>query len=128
MNWLASKATLAQVAASRVGRPNPKPRPRLLVKAKRRRGELTKAMQLRRDIRARDGNQCQSCHVPVFLHAANPLQRAQVHHIVFKSKGGSNDHKNLITVCAECHAKIHAHELDVRGTHALDVRFVKVRR
>lgn len=106
----------------------PKPRPSILTKAQKRRARMTAAMKLRAAVRARDGHQCQSCHVPVFVHAANPLQRAQVHHIQFRSKGGANEQANLITVCAECHAKIHAHELDVRGTHALNVRFVKVRK
>lgn len=29
------------------------------------------------------------------------------HHLVPKSAGGSNDDNNLITLCGECHAKIH---------------------
>lgn len=102
-----------------------KPRPSLLVKAKKRHTKQKAAEKLRAEVRGRDGHQCQSCHIPVFVHAANPLHRAQVHHIQFRSKGGSNEFKNLITVCAECHALIHAHELDVKGTNALDVRFVK---
>lgn len=109
------------------GVPCPKPRPSILVKAKARRRGETALMKLRREVRARDGHQCQSCHVPVFVHASNPLQRAQVHHIQFRSKGGTNDHTNLITVCAECHAKIHIHEIAVRGTNARNVRFVKVK-
>jgi hypothetical protein len=29
------------------------------------------------------------------------------HHLIPKSRGGSNDETNLITLCGECHAKIH---------------------
>lgn len=120
--------TAEEVAAGRVGKPNPKPRPGLLTRADKRKKDKAEMMKVRANVRARDGNQCQSCHIPVFVFAANPLQRAQVHHIQFRSQGGQNVFKNLITVCAECHAKIHAHEIDVRGTNALDVRFVKVRK
>lgn len=103
----------------------PKPRPSLLERADRRKQLKAAAEKMRKDVRARGGNQCQSCHIPVFVHAANPLHRAQVHHIQFRSQGGPNVMKNLITVCAECHAKIHAHEIEVRGTHAKDVRFIR---
>ena len=105
-----------------------KPRPRLLVKAKARREKIKADTKLRAAVRQRDGNQCQCCHIPVFVAAMNPCQRAQVHHIVFRSKGGADDKKNMITVCAECHALIHCHEIEVRGTHALNVRFIADRR
>lgn len=34
----------------------------------------------------------------------------EVHHIIPKSKGGSNDRKNLMAICHECHKKIHESE------------------
>lgn len=34
--------------------------------------------------------------------------RLEVHHIIFRSKGGTDDEKNLITLCEDCHAAIHA--------------------
>ena len=48
----------------------------------------------------RDNYTCQCCgkkHV-----------RFEVHHIVFRSQGGTDDEKNLITLCEECHDMIHA--------------------
>lgn len=120
--------TLADVEADRVGKPLPKPRPTILVKAESRGKKLKAAEKLRANVRARDGHQCQACHIPVFVDARNPLQRAQVHHIQYRSRGGADAQKNLITVCAECHAKIHAHELEVIGSHAKDVWFRKVTR
>ena len=47
----------------------------------------------------RDNYTCQCCgkkHV-----------RLEVHHIVFRSLGGSDDEKNLITLCEKCHKAIH---------------------
>ncbi len=111
--------------ADRPRQASAKPRPSILTKADRRRKRQKAAEKLRRDVRARDGHQCQCCHIPVFVNATNPLQRAQVHHIQYRSQGGPDVQKNLITVCGECHAKIHAHEIDVIGTHAASVRFVR---
>jgi len=102
-----------------------KPRPSILRKADIRKKRQRAAVKLRADVRARDGNQCQCCHIPVFVSATNPLTRAQVHHIQYRSQGGPDVQKNLVTVCGECHAKIHAHEIEVVGSHAATVRFIR---
>ena len=47
----------------------------------------------------RDNYTCQICgktHI-----------RLEVHHIVFRSQGGTDDENNLITLCKECHSAIH---------------------
>lgn len=49
----------------------------------------------------RDGYRCVKCKSQINLH---------VHHVVYRSNGGTNDFENLITVCAECHAEIHKGE------------------
>ena len=33
----------------------------------------------------------------------------EVHHIKSLSKGGTNEYSNLVTICRECHKKIHPH-------------------
>lgn len=43
-------------------------------------------------------NYCVACANTENLHQ---------HHLIPKSRGGSNDETNLITLCGECHAKIH---------------------
>lgn len=51
----------------------------------------------------RDNYACQCCKAKKgTLH---------VHHIVYRSKGGSDDTDNLITLCKNCHAKLHRGEL-----------------
>ncbi len=105
--------------------PVPKERPALLQAKDRKRLKVADELRIKKAVRARDGQQCQCCHVPVFPDAKNPLQRAQVHHIQFRSKGGNTDMKNQITLCAECHAKIHAREVQIVGSNAMTVRFVK---
>lgn len=48
----------------------------------------------------RDNYTCQCCgkkHV-----------RLEVHHIIYRSKGGTDDEKNLIALCKKCHDAVHA--------------------
>lgn len=57
--------------------------------------------ELSRKCKERDGRKCTRCgKVNVKLHA---------HHIVSKSKGGSDTKANLRTLCEECHALMHHH-------------------
>ena len=61
----------------------------------------------------RDNYTCQCCgkkHV-----------RLEVHHIIFRSKGGTDDENNLIIVCKKCHDAIH------NGTFVLDKKPKKLR-
>jgi 5-methylcytosine-specific restriction endonuclease McrA len=34
-------------------------------------------------------------------------QRLTAHHVVHKAKGGSDDYRNLITLCKDCHKNMH---------------------
>jgi 5-methylcytosine-specific restriction endonuclease McrA len=56
---------------------------------------------LRRRIRRRDGDRCRYCGITQGLH---------VHHIEYRSEGGSNDDSNLITLCNEHHALMHTNK------------------
>jgi 5-methylcytosine-specific restriction endonuclease McrA len=47
----------------------------------------------------RDNYTCQCC--------GKKRVRLEVHHIIFRSKGGTDDENNLITVCKGCHDAIH---------------------
>ncbi len=59
--------------------------------------ENTKAMVLNRD-----KYKCQCCK------GKSKDTRLEVHHIVFRSQGGSDEAENLITLCSKCHKKLHA--------------------
>ena len=39
--------------------------------------------------------------------------RLEVHHIIYRSKGGKDDLDNLITLCEDCHKKVHAGEITI---------------
>jgi len=48
----------------------------------------------------RDNHTCQICGCK--------NKKLQVHHIIERSKGGTDDPKNLTTLCVECHDKVHS--------------------
>lgn len=58
--------------------------------------ENTKAMVLNRD-----GYKCHICKTK------KKNVKLEVHHIIFRSNGGSDDADNLITLCHDCHKKLH---------------------
>jgi len=56
----------------------------------------------RRKVLAKARHQCQTpgCNHTRFL---------EIHHVISRSKGGSNDESNLRVYCSACHARLHAH-------------------
>ena len=58
--------------------------------------ENTKAMVLNRD-----GYTCQCCK------GKHKDRKLEVHHIVYRSQGGSDEAENLITLCHTCHKGVH---------------------
>ena len=77
---------------------------------------------LRAYILHRDNYQCQKCK------AKNTI--LQVHHIIPRSKGGTNTPSNLITLCESCHKAVHNGEFKLRARppatkHATEIGIVK---
>ena len=54
--------------------------------------------ELLRQVLERDGWRCLAC---------GSMQRSQVHHLKLRSQAGSDVEQNLITLCADCHARMH---------------------
>jgi len=54
--------------------------------------------QLCRQVLQRDGWRCQQCGSRTNL---------QVHHMKFRSHVGTDSEENLITLCCECHERLH---------------------
>ena len=57
---------------------------------------MTQWDKIRKEVMYRDTNQCQSCAKHIGL---------LVHHKIPRSKGGSDEPENLITLCVTCHRK-----------------------
>lgn len=58
--------------------------------------------------------------------------RLEIHHIQYRSKGGSNRIDNLVTLCSNCHSKIHSGELEFNRSvksfkHASHMNIMKKR-
>ena len=56
----------------------------------------------------RDNYTCQHCKGKL------KNSRLHVHHIIFKSNGGSDEQENLITLCKTCHDKLHNGEITLK--------------
>ena len=56
-------------------------------------------------ILTRDNYICQCCK------GKHKDSKLEVHHIVYRSQGGSDEESNLITLCETCHKKLHKGEL-----------------
>ena len=72
----------------------------------------------------RDNHECQANRKVVHI------KKLHVHHIVFRSNGGTDTPDNLITLCENCHADLHSglFELKVRKSktkHATEIGIVK---
>ena len=70
----------------------------------------------------RDGYQCQKCKTK--------KGKLHIHHVVFRSNGGTDTPSNLITLCEGCHDKLHKGEFEIKGVrsktkHATEIGIVK---
>lgn len=59
----------------------------------------------RKAVYRRDGYRCALC---------DDTRGIQIHHIVHRSQGGSDEAMNLITLCWRCHAAVHGTRLPDR--------------
>ena len=65
-------------------------------------GELYQQENFKQATKARDGYQCQCC--------GKKNCRLEVHHLLPRSRGGSDKLANLITLCTDCHHLAHSSE------------------
>jgi hypothetical protein len=70
----------------------------------------------------RDNYTCQKCKTK--------KGKLHVHHIIFRSNGGTNSPENLITLCESCHSKLHKGEFAIKGAksktkHATEMGIIK---
>lgn len=57
---------------------------------------------------SRDNYKCQHCK------EKSKNSKLEVHHIVYRSNGGSDEQENLITLCGSCHYKLHHGEIELK--------------
>ncbi len=71
-------------------------------KPKRLKGKPKKILEQK--VLDRDNNTCQNC---------GAVFEIDVHHIVYKSRGGSDSVGNLITLCRVCHKLCHDYNIEI---------------
>lgn len=76
----------------------------------------TQDAAIRKLVYIRDLGLCRVCGACVDLRAYDPLKQAQVHHIIYRSAGGSSALSNLVTLCIRCHDEEHRHIISIDGT------------
>lgn len=77
-------------------------------KWKYQRGELYGFENVKSFVRERDDHKCQHCK------GKTKDSKLEVHHIVPRSKQGSDEPSNLITLCKTCHDKVHLGEINLK--------------
>jgi len=93
--------------------PIPKPLPRYVEKLTAKRDKAANMRRVRVAVLARDKGRCRCCGA----------KGMDLHHVLYRSRGGKDTESNLVTVCRQCHAAIHGHALTVYGEDAASVRF-----
>lgn len=58
---------------------------------------------------SRDNYNCQHCK------GKTKDSKLEVHHIIFRSQGGSDEQDNLITLCKTCHDRLHDGKIKLKG-------------
>lgn len=91
----------------------PKPAPRWKDKAKRA-AENTRILKAAYGaVDKRDGHCCRVCHKRV--GGIGMLYAAHHHHLVYRSLGGQDETKNIVTLCVGCHSAQHNGEIRLSG-------------
>lgn len=84
-------------------------------KRERRRSDRAAWAAVCKMVDQRDRGRCRSCARRCDPNAIGMLERAERHHITYRSAGGEDDAFNVVTLCAQCHSDQHAARIDVRG-------------
>lgn len=94
----------------------PKPVPSIIDRKQRKQAKAQLRSANYRAAYERDGGRCRACNDRVIYGSTDAFKRSHPHHLRFRSKGGQDDTANLATLCAYCHALVHAYRLSVAGT------------
>jgi 5-methylcytosine-specific restriction endonuclease McrA len=106
----------------------PKPRPKVLDKRDEKRDRDANERRVNAEVDARDKYRCRACGKPADPKSTDPLRRGHRHHLKFRSRGGQDSTANMLLLCAEDHALVHAYRLFIIGTDANEqLRFERVK-
>jgi hypothetical protein len=66
-------------------------------------------------------------HTCQFCYQQFPANKLQIHHILRRRDGGTNDPNNLIPLCSDCHLTVHKHDLthNSKGERIMFYAYIK---
>ena len=106
--------TLAQVAASRVGKPIGKGVSRLDAATAEDKDDAKKLRQWAAEVKARDAGICRVCGVQTIVTCELDERRGENHHIVSRTNPVTRyDRRNGLHLCGRCHRRFKARTLFV---------------
>lgn len=91
----------------------PKPEPRWKTKAKKVAQEAKAQKECYAHVDRRDSHCCRVCRARV--GGVGMLQAVHHHHLVYRSRGGDHDTKNVLSLCVKCHSAVHHGEIRLSG-------------
>lgn len=94
-------------------KPNPKPTPRWMEKAKKVADAKKAERECYAQVDRRDVHCCRVCRARV--GGIGMLQAVHHHHLVYRSKGGDHDTSNVVSLCVKCHHAVHNGEIRLSG-------------
>jgi len=68
-----------------------------------------------RAVDRRDQGRCRVCGRACSPTAIAMVDRAERHHLVYRSQGGAHESRNVITLCLACHRAVHDCRVRVEG-------------
>lgn len=77
--------------------------------------KLSEQQACYRAVDLRDGSVCRVTGAYLTAGATNPHHRREHHHMLPRSRGGSHEMANLITIAASVHEQIHAGKIHLSG-------------
>ncbi len=91
----------------------PKPAPRWKDKAKKLADDKKAERECYAQVDRRDSHCCRVCRARV--GGVGMLQAVHHHHLVYRSRGGAHDTKNVVSLCVKCHSAVHNGEIRLSG-------------
>lgn len=93
----------------------PKPIPRVIEKRERRAREAATIRECYQCVDRRDEGHCRVCRRRCSPMSVAMVERAERHHLTYRSKGGQHETANVVTLCKFCHVAVHGGTLRLEG-------------
>lgn len=94
-------------------------------RAKAEKADKARLAAIREACWMRDHGMCRACRTAVSLFSGQALKTAHCHHLVYRSKQGSDELSNRCILCPRCHEAEHLGKLEISGDPNTVLRFTE---